>query len=243
MPDARAPRIGVSQPIACAKTTLRCDLRGQRQREHVEEYVAARGAARRVALGDAEAGYDRLPPPGADRGAVELERGDDDEDPCVDGATSGDERRRQRSAADRAGEIRRRQHRQPRDAPAGDADRCRRDQPASCATGGLRQREPGQVDEPVTGWHVGGKVPKPVLVDAPEQRPDDLAARSDGDDEQRLQPDRGRLEPEQATEHGCGADAERELQLRSSVPLRQQGREDPQRGDGDREQGAPGHRR
>jgi hypothetical protein len=215
--------------------------RGEGQSEDVEEDVAARGAARWVSLGEAEAGHDLLPPPGADRGSVELECRHDDKDPCIDATACDDERRRQCPATDRTGDIRCRKHRQPHDAPAGDTHDGRRHQPAPPATGGFREREPGEVDEPVPGRHVGREVPEPVLVDAPEQRPDDLAARRDDDDEHGLAPHRGGLETEQPREQGRGADAERELPPRPSVPVDPERHEDPRGGDGDREWGPPAH--
>ena len=62
----------------------RADRRGEhsrrrRQRDQVEEHVAARRAARRIAVRQPEAGHSLLPAPRAERGAVELEEGDGDE--------------------------------------------------------------------------------------------------------------------------------------------------------------------
>ena len=76
--------------------------RRQQERHHVEPDVAARDAARRVAVGDAGAGQATLPLPGADRGPVELERRDREEHPCVGRARSASARGRGRAAARRA---------------------------------------------------------------------------------------------------------------------------------------------
>ena len=51
-----------------------------------------------------------------------------------------------------------------------------------------REREAGQVDEPVRGRHEQRQVVQAVVVDAPDQRAGDLADRREADDAERLSP-------------------------------------------------------
>ena len=160
----------------------RCD----EERHHVEPHVAARDAARRVSVRDAEARQLGRPAPDADRRAVQLERSDDEED-------AGVRRTRTASARGRCRATARRRRRRRRDAadtvsPASPqrASRSppRRPRPARATSAG--EREPAEVHDPVRGRDEQRQVVQPVRVDAPDERAGHLADGREHDDAERL---------------------------------------------------------
>ena len=74
-----------------------------------------------------------------------------------------------------------------------------------------RDREPGQVDEPVGRRHEEGQVVEPVAVDAPDQGAGHLADRGEADDPEHHRPLEHRQLPGERDQERPGGDAEPEL--------------------------------
>ena len=101
--------------------------RGERERDDVEPDVAGRDAAGRVALRHAGTGDRDGPLPGAERGAVELEPGDDQEDAGVDlGRAPTDEVDGEERRSDRAADVSSEEGRSRRRSPSRPRPRARR---------------------------------------------------------------------------------------------------------------------
>ena len=144
VPSLSADRAASPQERAGASVHVplrRDEPRRDEQRHHVEPDVAARDAARRVAVRDPEPGQRRRPAPGADRRPVQLERADDEEDARVGRARArAPEEDAEQRHADRAGDVEARQHGQPREPPADGADRGGRDERGAPAATGASAR-------------------------------------------------------------------------------------------------------
>ena len=246
-PSSSAPASRSTPPISARSWSSRSGRRPARKpephhqpdRDHVEHDVAARDAAGRVRLRELETGNRRSPRPRAERGAVELEGGDDEVDPGVHRPPRPQQHEDEERAPDRAGDVGRGQHRQPGEAPdrrCGRSDRDHDPRPAQ-----RRERDAGEVDEPVPRRHVRGDVVEPVLVEAPDQRADDLADRRHAHDRERLPANGARLEREQRREHGGGEQAEDALARRVDRALQQEPARGPRDDDRERDEGKAAH--
>ena len=190
----------------------RYQQRRDQQRHHVEPDVAGGDARRRVAVRDAEVRDLGRPAPGADRRAVELERGDDEEDAGVDRAARERQKKISSSGiAERAGDVAARDRHQAEHAPGHRRGRRRRDDEARVPLQRERERDAGQEDEPVRGRHEHRQVVQPVGVEAPDQRAGHLADRREDDHAERLRPPLNRDARQPGDEHDPGQPAEREL--------------------------------
>jgi len=165
---------------------------GEAEREDVEDDVAARDAAGRVALREPETRNGGRPRPGSERRSVEFERRDDQEHARIDRHSGSEKHHDQKGAADRAGNIAR-QKGQPREAP-GPRDRSR-DQGQCFSSAQGRDRKAGEVHEPVARRDEGGDVVEPVAVQPPYERADDLSHRRYGDHPESLEPDSRGMQP------------------------------------------------
>ena len=90
--------------------------------------------------------------------------------------------------ANRAADVHARQDGHARDAPGEDCDERDPDERRAPWCRPHCKRGPRQVHEPVARRHERGQVLEPVGVDAPDQGADDLGARGDDDDHERLHP-------------------------------------------------------
>lgn len=215
--------------------------REDRDRRHLEEDVPARRAARRIALWNAEPGDDRVPAPGAEGGAVQLQQADDDEDPRIHRAPRRDQGQREHRTADSPRDVRDRQDGDAGQSPADHRSGRRPDEPVSARARDVGQGEASEVDEAVSRRNERGKVVEAVVVDAPDDRRDDLAARCDAHDEDRHHADRGWMDREQACEDARSEHAERQLRHGVAATLDPESDHRPRSDHSQRDPRAPRH--
>ena len=211
--------------------------RDQGESQDVEDDVAARDTARRVPLREAEPRHGRLPRPGAERGAVELERCDHDEHACVDGPSRPGERRDEEGAAHGPDEVGRGEHRETGEPPRDGAERGRGDQHPRPLAGERDERHAREVDEAMARRDERRKVVEAIPVEPPHERADHLTGGRDHDDRERLQTDRARVEHEQRGEQDARHEPQHELTLLLDMGV------EPERADGPRSDGREGDER
>jgi len=193
-------------------------------------------------LREPEAGNCRLPGPGTERRPVQLEPGDDDEDAGVDRTSRPHQHGDQEGASDRAHDVRGGQHRDSGDPP--DRRTCGRnaEEHVRPCSRERREREPAEIDEPVTRWDEHGQILEAVAVETPDQGADNLPERGDSDNRERLETDRGRVKGEEPCEHRDGQSAERQLPRSSDLSVEPEPANGP-RGDDEEDEDRPAHYR
>jgi len=94
----------------------------------------------------------------------------------------------------------------------------------------------------VSRRHERRKVVEAVAVETPDERSDDLSDRRDSHDSQRLQPNRFWLERQQAGQHACRDEPERQLPRMSHRAVEHENGGNPDADDDERDEWEAAHR-
>jgi hypothetical protein len=154
------------------------------------------------------------PLPGAHRGPVELEDGDEEQHAGEQGGLApADQEGQQDGGGERAGDVGARAEGEPAERPGG---RARDRQPHDRARTRPHERaarEPTarQVHEPMAGRHEGRDAAAPVVVQPEDQRSEDLARSRDEHDGRHLRALRWRRRADGGEQYEPGRGAYREL--------------------------------